>query len=752
MSSYESDLNGSEIAVIAMAGRFPGALTLEQYWANVRDGVESVRFFSDEELLAAGEDPSLLADPAYVRAWPQLEGIEQFDAAFFGMSPRDASVMDPQHRLFLEVAWEALERAGYSGKSAPLATGVFAAAGMNHYMLYHVVPNKEVMRTVGEWLARHNGNDMNFLATRAAYQMNLKGPAMNVQTACSSSLTAIHLACQSLINRETDLALAGASTLSLPQDRGYVYKPGEILSSDGHCRPFDAGSKGTLFGSGTGCVVLKRLSDAIDDGDTVLAVIRGTAINNDGSQKVGYLAPSVDGQARAVAEALGIAGVPAESIGLIETHGTGTAVGDPIEVEALTQAYAPHTSRRGFIALGSVKANIGHLGEAAGMAGIIKTVLAMQHGQLPPCVNYTAPNPQIDFGSSPFYVNTALAPWPKGDTPRRAGITSLGAGGTNAHLILEEAPAVEPSDAPTRASQLFTVSARTRSALDTACTQLADWLVANPTVSLADAAWTLQQGRVAFSYRRSVTGRTPAAMAVALREPQKGTVQATTADDARVIFMFPGGGAQYATMGRELYDSEPVYRAAFDACLAEMPDTLAGTLRRLVFATGDAVASATTELETPRLALPALFATEYATTRLLAAWGVEPAGMIGHSMGEYVAACLSGVFTLRDALMLVMERARLFETLPAGGMLSVELAEDELLPLLGPELSIAAVNGPALCVASGPVAALDALQSRLAEREIESTRLHISVAAHSLMLEPILTEFGHRRPFRSSPT
>jgi acyl transferase domain-containing protein/thioesterase domain-containing protein len=742
MSSYESDLNGSEIAVIAMAGRFPGALTLEQYWANVRDGVESVRFFSDEELLAAGEDPSLLADPAYVRAWPQLEGIEQFDAAFFGMSPRDASVMDPQHRLFLEVAWEALERAGYSGKSAPLATGVFAAAGMNHYMLYHVVPNKEVMRTVGEWLARHNGNDMNFLATRAAYQMNLKGPAMNVQTACSSSLTAIHLACQSLINRETDLALAGASTLSLPQDRGYVYKPGEILSSDGHCRPFDAGSKGTLFGSGTGCVVLKRLSDAIDDGDTVLAVIRGTAINNDGSQKVGYLAPSVDGQARAVAEALGIAGVPAESIGLIETHGTGTAVGDPIEVEALTQAYAPHTSRRGFIALGSVKANIGHLGEAAGMAGIIKTVLAMQHGQLPPCVNYTAPNPQIDFGSSPFYVNTALAPWPKGDTPRRAGITSLGAGGTNAHLILEEAPAVEPSDAPTRASQLFTVSARTRSALDTACTQLADWLVANPTVSLADAAWTLQQGRVAFSYRRSVTGRTPAAMAVALREPQKGTVQATTADDARVIFMFPGGGAQYATMGRELYDSEPVYRAAFDACLAEMPDTLAGTLRRLVFATGDAVASATTELETPRLALPALFATEYATTRLLAAWGVEPAGMIGHSMGEYVAACLSGVFTLRDALMLVMERARLFETLPAGGMLSVELAEDELLPLLGPELSIAAVNGPALCVASGPVAALDALQSRLAEREIESTRLHISVAAHSLMLEPILTEFG----------
>ena len=742
MSTSESELNGSEIAVISVAGRFPGASTLEQYWANVRDGIESVRFFSDEELLAAGEDPSLLADPAYVRAWPQLEGIENFDAGFFGMSPRDASVMDPQHRFFLEVAWEAMERAGYSGKSAPLATGVFAAAGMNHYMLYHVVPNKEIMRTVGEWLARHNGNDMNFLATRAAYQMNLKGPAMNVQTACSSSLTAIHLACQSLLNRETDLALAGASTLSLPQDRGYLYKQGEILSADGHCRPFDAGSKGTLFGSGTGCVVLKRLSDALDDGDTVLAVIRGTAINNDGSQKVGYLAPSVDGQARAVSEALAIAGVPAESIGMIEAHGTGTAVGDPIEVEALAQAYAPLTDRKGFIALGSVKANIGHLGEAAGMAGFIKTVLAMQHGQLPPCVNFTAPNPQIDFASSPFFVNTTLAPWPRGAAPRRAGITALGAGGTNAHLILEEAPSVVPSDAPLRPAQLLTISAKTRTALERTATRLADSLERNPTVSLADAAWTLHEGRVPFQYRRTVVGRDVAQVVAALREPQKGTVQATTNDDARIIYMFPGGGAQYASMGRELYETEATYRQAFDECLAEMPDALAGTMRRLVFPSPANVAGATTELEAPRFALPALFATEYATARLLTAWGLEPAGMIGHSMGEYVAACLAGVFTLRDALTLVIERARLFETLPAGAMLSVELSEVELLPLLGSELSIAAVNGPRLCVASGPVGAIDALQATLRQRDIESTRIHIAVAAHSVMLEPILAEFG----------
>ena len=742
MSQHESALSGNEIAVIAMAGRFPGAAALERYWTNVRDGVESVRFFSDEELLVAGEDPSLLADPAYVRAWPQLENIEYFDAAFFGISPRDAAVMDPQHRFFLEVAWEALERSGYSGRSAPLATGLFAAAGMNHYMMHHLVPNKEVMRTVGEWLVRHNGNDMNFLATRAAYQMNLKGPAMNVQTACSSSIVAIHLACQSLLNGETDLAIAGASTFSLPQDRGYLFKPGEILSEDGHCRPFDAGSRGTLFGSGTGCVVLRRLADAIDDGDTIVAVIRGSAINNDGSQKVGYLAPSVDGQARAVSEALAIAGVPAESISFIETHGTGTAVGDPIEVAALTQAFAPLTDKKQFVALGSVKANIGHLGEAAGMAGFIKASLALQHAEIPPCINFTSPNPEIDFASGPFYVNTTLAPWRKGNSPRRAGVTALGAGGTNAHLILEEAPTPTASDRPLRAAQLLTISARTRTALDAAALQLAAFFDSNTSISMADAAFTLEAGRTAFPYRRSVVARTSGAASIALQEPQKGTVSATMHDDARVIYMFPGGGAQYAGMGRELYETEPVYATAFDSCLAEMPDPVAGAMRRLVFPAAADVAGATQELEAPRFALPALFATEYATSRLLQSWGVAPAGLIGHSMGEYVAACLAGVFTLRDALTLVIERARLFETLPAGGMLSVELSEAALTPLLGSELSIAAINGPELCVASGPVAAIDTLQAELQRRDIESTRIHISVAAHSVMLEPILAEFG----------
>jgi acyl transferase domain-containing protein/thioesterase domain-containing protein len=473
----------------------------------------------------------------------------------------------------------------------------------------------------------------------------------------------------------------------------------------------------------------------------VLAIIRGTAINNDGSQKVGYLAPSVDGQARAVSEALAIADVPADTIGLIEAHGTGTAVGDPIEFEALTQVFAPLTSRKGFIALGTVKANIGHLGEASGMAGFIKTVLALQHGQLPPSINFTAPNAQIDFASSPFFVNTTLAPWVRGAAPRRAGVTALGAGGTNAHVILEEAPRCAPSEPPRRRAQLLTISAKSPTALEHAARQLADFLEHDPSVTLADAAWTLHEGRTAFPYRRSVVARDAARAVVALRAPHRGMLRAATGDADRVIYMFPGGGAQYASMGRELYETELVYRQAFDDCLSEIPRTLAETLRRLVLSSLGTVASATTELEAPRFALPALFATEYATAKLLTAWGLEPAGMIGHSMGEYVAACLAGVFTLRDALILVIERARLFETLPAGGMLSVEMAESELLPLLGADLSIAAVNGPSLCVASGPLAAIDALQSSLTRREIEHTRVHIAVAAHSSMLEPILADF-----------
>jgi acyl transferase domain-containing protein/thioesterase domain-containing protein/acyl carrier protein len=757
MSDTDDEDLGSRIAVIGMAGRFPGAPDVARYWRNLCAGVESVKFFTDEELLAAGESPELLADPAYVRAWPVLEDIEQFDAGFFGMSPRDAAIMDPQHRFFLEVAWSALEHAGYAPETRQASTGVFAACGMNTYMMYHLVTNPEVMRTVGEWLVRHTGNDMNFLATRLSYQMNLKGPAMNVQTACSSSLVAVHLACQSLLGLECDVALAGASTFSLPQNKGYLFKEGEILSRDGHCRPFDAGSRGTLFGSGTGVVVLKRLADAIADRDNILGVIAGSAINNDGSEKVGYLAPSVEGQARAIAEALAVSGVPPESVSYVETHGTGTAIGDPIEVAALMQGYGGGPEAKRTCAIGSVKGNIGHLGEAAGMAGLIKTLLALQHKKLPPSINYERPNPEIAFDAGRFYVNAELRDWsaPAG-ARRRAGVTALGAGGTNAHLVLEEAPPVASAQPAPRRHQLLTLSAKTPAALERAAEALARHLEQDPGVDLADVAFTLQAGRRHFPHRRAVAAADAAGAIEALRAPEpKGKDRAADAParGARsVVFMFPGGGAQYASMGRDLYEREPVYSAALDECLATMDATRSRALRALMFAPEAERAKASAELERPSLALPALFATEYAVGKQMQAWGVAPAAFIGHSMGEYVAACLAGVFSVRDGMALVATRGRLFETLPSGGMLSVPLPEAELGPLLGAELSIAAVNGPALCVASGPVAAIDALERRLAEREVDTTRIHISVAAHSRMLEPILDEFERFcRTIRFSP-
>jgi acyl transferase domain-containing protein/thioesterase domain-containing protein len=742
MSEKEAASEGSQIAVIGMAGRFPGSPTLEDYWRNLAGGVESVKFFTEEELLAVGESPENLQDPNYVKAWPVLADIDAFDAGFFGMSPRDAAVMDPQHRIFLQIAWAAMENAGYDGEKIPGPVGVFAANGMNTYMMFHLVTNREVMETVGEWLVRHTGNDMNFLATRVSYQMNLKGPSMNVQTACSSSLVAIHTACQSLLNGECDVALAGASALSLPQDRGYLYKEGEILSRDGHCRPFDAGSRGTLFGSGAGAVVLKRLSDALADGDTIRAVIRGSAINNDGSLKVGYLAPSVDGQVRAVSEALAISGVDPESISYIETHGTGTIIGDPIEVTALTQAFRGHTEKRGFCAIGSVKANIGHLGEAAGMAGFIKTVLALEHKQLPPSINYDKPNPEIDFADSPVFVNTKLVPW-KSQGPRRAGVTALGAGGTNTHVILEEAPPPRASGR-SRGHQLIALSARSEAALERLTDGLAQHLRDHPQLNLADAAYTLQVGRKQFNHRRTLVVRDTADLLATLekRDPKRIATQVQSKPPGSIVFMFPGGGAQYASMGQELYQTEPVYKAALDECLATLAPALATTVRGLLFPPAAELEVATRKLEQPSLTLPALFATEYAMAKLLMSWDLQPAALIGHSMGEYVAAALSGVISARDGMAMVSLRGRLFETLPAGGMLSVALSEADARAYLGSELSFAAINGPGLCVLSGPVGAIERAEKELAAKEIECTRIHISVAAHSQMLIPILEEFG----------
>lgn len=731
------------IAVIGMAGRFPGAPDLDTFWRNLRGGVESIRALTDEELLAAGESPAALRDPAYVRAAAPLEGVDQFDAAFFGMSPRDAAVFDPQHRLFLECAWEAFEHAGYVGERLDAAVGVFASCGASEYMFKHALANAQVARTVGEWLIRHTGNDANFLATRVSYELDLTGPSMNVQTACSSTLVAVHLACQSLLAGECDLALAGGAVVAPEQIRGYVYKEGEILSPDGHCRAFDARSAGTVISSAAGAVLLKPLAAALDDGDHVLAVIRGSAINNDGRAKVGYLAPSVEGQARVVTEALAVAGVDARDVSYVETHGTGTLIGDPIEIAGLTQAYRASTDDVGFCAIGSLKTNIGHTGEAAGVAALVKTVLALQHGELPPSLHYETPNPQIDFPSTPFFVNAELRPWkPDDGQPRIAGITGLGAGGTNAHVVVEEAPAPAAGD-PSRPFQLLTLSARTPTALDRATADLAAHLAGRPDLDVADVAYTRLAGRKAFRSRRAVvvSGTEDAATVLGTLDARRVVTGQVKGDSATVVFMMPGGGAQYAGMGRDLYEREPVYRQAVDEVCAVVGPGLGLDLRELLY---PAVTGPDDDrrLERPSVALPALFATEYAMARLLASWGVAPTAMIGHSAGEYVVACLAGVLTMPDAARMVALRGRLFETLAPGGMLSVALPEDELRAALPAGLSIAAVNAPGLCVVAGPVDLLASFEATLAERDVDTVRVRIDVAAHSAMLEPILAEFG----------
>ncbi|MEY4581579.1 MAG: hypothetical protein RL701_6282, partial [Pseudomonadota bacterium] len=652
------------------------------------------------------------------------------------------SVMDPAHRFFLEVAWEAVEHAGYTALPDEGAVGVFAGSGAPLYMMENLRTNPELMRSMGDFLVRHTGNDMNFLATRVSYEMDLRGPSINVQTACSSALTAVHMACQSLAQGDCALALAGGSTILVPQGQGYFYRDGEILSPDGHCRPFDAKSAGTVFGSGTGCVVLKRLQEALDDGDTIHAVIKGSAINNDGAVKVGYLAPGVDGQAAVIQRALEVAGVPAESISYVETHGTGTLVGDPIEVEALNQAFRPHTDKRHFCALGSVKSNIGHLGEAAAAASLIKAIMALKYRQLPPSLGYESPNPAIDFADSPFFVNDKLRPWSvAGDGRLRCGITALGAGGTNCHVILEEPPARIDGEGA-RVRQLLVISAKTRSALDQASENLALALERDASLELADVAYTLAVGRRAMPQRRSLTVHDREEAIVRLRARDAKQLVTEGADnELRVVFMFPGGGAQYARMGSELYAEESVYRDAVDACLELIQPELTCDLRALMFAPEAEAEAATRSLERPSLTLPALFTAEYALAKLLAAWGVTASAFIGHSMGEYVAACLSGVVSLHDALRLVMLRGRLFEKAERGGMLSVPLSEAELTTFMPRELSIAAVNGPELSVASGPVHAIETLQQALAARDIECTRIRIDVAAHSALLDPILDEF-----------
>ncbi|MFP5262671.1 MAG: SDR family NAD(P)-dependent oxidoreductase [Blastocatellia bacterium] len=736
-----SDDSAYEIAVIGMSGRFPGAGNLARYWENLRDGVESLSAFSDEELEAAGVDRAALDDPDYVKAGGVLEDVESFDAQFFGFNPREAEVTDPQHRVFLECAWEAIEDAGYGSERHRQRVGVFAGMSESSYLINNLLPNGALIESVGG-LQTSIGNDRDFLSTQVSYRLNLRGPSFTVQTACSTSLVAIHLACQSLLNRECDMAMAGGVSVRLPQKQGYFYQEGGILSPDGHCRAFDEGARGTVSGSGAGVVVLKRLSDALADRDTIHAVIKGSATNNDGSLKVGFTAPSVDGQAAVIEEALGMAMVEPETISYVEAHGTGTPLGDPIEVAALTEAFRAKTSKKGFCAIGSVKTNLGHLDAAAGVAGFIKTVLALKHRLLPPSLHFQRPNAKIDFANSPFYVNDRLREWDA--SPRRAGVSSFGIGGTNAHVILEEAPAAEPpaGDPP---YHLIVFSARTRSALDAATANHAAHLRRNAGASLADVAHTLRVGRRAFEHRRAVVCRGVEDLLAALDPLDAKRVMTGSQElrDRPVAFVFSGQGTQYAGMGRELYELEPAFRAQVDRCCDFLCPLLGLDLRDLLYPPESQAERAAEQLEQTFITQPALFVIGHALASLLIEWGVRPQAMIGHSIGEYVAACLAGVFSLEDALTVVAARGRLMQQLPGGAMLAVPLSEQAARPLVEKDskLAIAAVNAPSLCIISGPADAVSDLEHRLGSDGLTCSRLRTSHAFHSGAMEPILGQF-----------
>ncbi|MGK5555663.1 type I polyketide synthase [Actinomadura kijaniata] len=712
--------HGTFLAVVGMAGRFPGARGLREFWKGLAEGTDSIT-------------------RSQGRAYGAVADADHFDAAFFGYSPREALMLDPQHRVFLECAWEALEHSGHDPASYPGVIGVYGGSGdTGHFGTLRA--NRDRFPGVSDWQLRlASGAD--FLTSRVAYKLGLTGPAVTVQTACSTSLVAVHMAAQALLAGECDLALAGGVTIKMPAPSDEVGGDDGVLSADGTVRAFDAAATGTVGADGAGIVVLRRLADALADGDHVHAVLLGTAINNDGAAKPGFTTPGVDGQAGAARTALMVAGVDPATVGFVEAHGTGTVVGDPIEVRALARAYGPGV---GTALLGSVKPNIGHTDAAAGVIGLIKAVLALEHELVPPTPHFREPNPMIDFAAGPFTVNAVARPWPRrAGEPRRAGVNSLGLGGTNAHVIVEEAPAAEPTG-DRRPFHLLPLSARSPRALDAAAARLADGL-RQAEAPLGDVAWTLQTGRRAFPHRAFVVAADRDQAVAALAE---GPHRAATAVDTGggtppdPAFLFPGQGGQHVGMARDLYEHEPVFRAEIDRCAELALPVLGLDLRDVLYPQVPAHDRATEQaMASMRIAQPALFAVEYALARLWQSWGVRPGVVVGHSLGAYAAATIAGVLEAADALHLVLERGRLLESLPDGAMLAVPLPERDLLPHLGDRLSIAAINGPAQCVVAGHALDVMALRRRLAANGVDGRVLHISAAAHSVLVEPVVAEF-----------
>ncbi|WP_254422931.1 polyketide synthase [Rhodanobacter sp. B05] len=722
------------IAIIAMAVRFPGADDVEAFWQNLCAGRESITRFEPAEL-DSSIPASLRDDPAYVRARGVIDGVEMFDAAFFGIPPREAELMDPQQRIFLELCWECLERGGHVPDVHDAPVGVFAGMHNATYFQRHLAAHPDLVDKLGAFQVML-ANEKDYMATHVAHRLNLTGPAISMNTACSTSLVAICQAVDALRAGRCTMALAGGASITCPPRSGYLAQEGTMLSPDGHTRSFDAQAGGTVFSDGAGVVLLKRQSDALADGNPIHALIRGGAVNNDGGGKASFMAPSSAGQAAVIAMALADAGVDARSISYVETHGTATPIGDPIELEGLVSAFRQNTTDRGFCRIASLKSNVGHMVIAAGVAGVIKTALALREHQIPPTLHYHAPNPSIDFAGSPFVVNAQLNEWEAGDGPRRAGVSSFGVGGTNAHVILEEAPP-RPASTAAVGPQLLQLSARTPAALALAATRLASHLREEPGANLADVAWTLGVGRKAFAHRLAlVADDVDAAVAqLASADTARAAAGGLPARASDVVFMFPGQGAQYAGMGRALHVGEPAFRDALDECAGLLREELGFDLRERMFG-DDADALLPTAVMQP-----AIFAIEYALARLWLSLGIAPAALVGHSIGEFVAATLAGVFELRDALHLVARRGALMQAQPGGAMLSVRLPWAALQARLPADLSLAVENAPAACVVAGPHAAIAAFQAALDADGVACRLLQTSHAFHSAQMEPVVAPF-----------
>lgn len=753
MTDYtNTDALVEPLAIVGMSGRFPGAKDCEEFWKNLSNGVESIEFFSDEVALASGADPELIGNPHFIKAHGVLDNVEYFDAKFFNMTPREARILDPQHRVFLETAWEAMENAGYDSEKYEGQVGVYAGTAFSTYLLRNILPNNLVRFQTIDRLEMALTNHKDTMPMRVSFHMNLTGPSICVGTTCSTSLVAVHLACQALWSYQCDMALAGASFIRTPSREGYLFQEGMIYSPDGHIRTFDADSKGIVTGAGVGVVIIKRLADAIADGDTVQAIIKSTALNNDGSTKIGYTAPSIGGQAKVIAEAMDLAGVSSDSISYIETHGTGTELGDPVEVAAMTQAFKetasdPEHQKKQYCAIGSAKPNIGHLNHAAAIAGLIKAVLALKHKQLPPSLNFNKPNPKIDFENSPFYVNTQLQDWNTNNgTPRRAGVNAFGIGGTNGHVVLEEAPSTEVST-NTRQHQVLMLSAKTPMALEKMTTNLAEHLTEHSDLNLADVAFTQYMGRKAFDYRRIIVADTINEAVERLREKNPQYVfdnYQKSSTPRPVVFMFSGQGSQYVNMAKELYQTEAVFKEQLDYCFSYLKPLLNIDLHEVLYPSTLSIEEASEQLQQTAITQAVLFSLEYALAQLWMTWGVKPKAMIGHSIGEYVAACLAGVFSLDDALALVAARGQLMQSVQTGNMLAVSLPVDEVRELLPLDLSLALVNSSSLCVVSGSNEAISAFEQQMKDRAVQCQILHTSHAFHSHMMESVVEPFTER--------